>query len=194
MNYNGNITLLLCVSLNIHSLCAVNHEILRIRYYLLSGSVKMCRVATLQLGTGASTHQQGSSALYIWRKYLPSLYNSCKEVPSLLLASGVWIEYALWSTARSYVTTPYSWWVSMAASRLLFIVSRTTSFLVGGADIRSVYHIYLFISNYFHAVLWICVPAQFYHNVCMTNFWWASGSTFAADNLSGNRHFILSRV
>ena len=37
LNYNGNITPLLCVSLNIHSLCAVNHEILRIRNYILSG-------------------------------------------------------------------------------------------------------------------------------------------------------------
>ena len=31
--------------------------------------------------------------------------------------------------------------------------------------------IYMFISTYFHVVLLICVTAQFYHNVCMTNFW-----------------------
>ena len=52
--------------------------------------------------------------------------------------------------------------------------------------------IYMFMQTYFHAVLLICVPAQFYPNVCITNFWEVSGSTFAAYNLSGNGH--LNRV
>ena len=54
--------------------------------------------------------------------------------------------------------------------------------------------IYLFIKTYFHVVLLICVPAQFYHNVRRANFGGVSGRPYAADNLSGNGHFILSRV
>ena len=50
--------------------------------------------------------------------------------------------------------------------------------------------IYLFIQTYFHVVLLTCVPAQFYHNVCMANFWGVSGSTFTSDNLSGNGQFM----
>ena len=65
---------------------------------------------------------------------------------------------------------------------------------MSGMALSVLREIYLFISTYFHAVLLICVPAQFYHNVCMANFLGVSGSTFAAGNLSGNGHFIHSRV
>ena len=62
--------------------------------------------------------------------------------------------------------------------------------------------IYMFIKyTYFHAILLICVPAQFHHNVCRANFFCVGGGVvvvfgnrFAVHNLSGNGHFILSRV
>ena len=54
--------------------------------------------------------------------------------------------------------------------------------------------IYLFIKyTYFHAILLICVPTHFYHNVCRA-LGGGISSTFAGNNLSGNGLFILSRV
>ena len=48
--------------------------------------------------------------------------------------------------------------------------------------------IYLFIKyTYFHAILLICVPTQFYHNVCRAKLGGGRvlvGSTFAEHNLS----------
>ena len=39
---------------------------------------------------------------------------------------------------------------------------------VSGMALSVLCKIYLFIKTYFHAVLLIYVPAQFYHNVCPT--------------------------
>ena len=66
---------------------------------------------------------------------------------------------------------------------------------MSGVSLSVVCDIYLFISTYFHAVLLICVrPHSTIMSAWTTFFGGGSGSTFAADNLFGNGHFILSRV